>query len=184
MPYEAAFYVSRGFVFVAQDCRGKFHSTGETIPYAFDVDDAYDTVEWIVRQPWSNGKVGVTGASYYGFTTWAAVACGHPAIKAAVPQVTGIELGDLHVGSRWTQEVPQTFSMIDLLQIWTNNDDYLADADWVSTTPADVVAQARAQIGPCIAAEEILLRSQSQRWYNPYGDRHPYHTTNIPILHW
>jgi len=182
--YEAEYYVSRGFVVVAQDVRGKFNSTGKTIPYAFDVDDAYDTVDWIAKQPWSNGKVGVTGASYYGFTAWAAAASGHPAIKAAVPQVTSVDMGDMHVGSRWRQEVPAVMGMNDLLQIWTNNNGYLAEVDWTSDTPANVIADARSQIGTCISADEKLTRSESQRWYNPYGDRHPYYTTNIPILHW
>ena len=101
LKFEAEYYSSRGYAVVAQDVRGKFRSTGQTVPYAFDVADGYDTVEWITQQSWSNGIVGVTGASYYGFTTWAAVASGHPAIKAAVPQVTGIEMGHAHVGAPW-----------------------------------------------------------------------------------
>ncbi|MFF8632391.1 CocE/NonD family hydrolase [Streptomyces werraensis] len=184
LTYEAEYFRSRGYVLVAQDVRGKFRSAGETLPYAYDVDDAYDTVEWITQQPWSNGRVGVAGASYYGFTTWAAVASGHPAIKAAIPQVTGIDMAATHVGSRWSQEVPSLASFNDLLQIWTNNNGYLAAADW-STNPVDgVVAAAKDEIGECSAAVQMLARAADQSWYNPYGERHPYHTTTIPILHW
>ena len=184
LPWEAEYYRSRGFVMVTQDVRGKFQSTGDTVPYEYDMDDAYDTVDWIVSQPWSNGKVGVTGASYYGFLTWAAVACGHPAVKAAVPVVACVDMADIHVGSRWHQRVPAVAGMNDLLQIWTNNNGYLAEIDWNSDTPPNIVAQARAQIGECRGAEDMLRRSRTEEWYTPYGERHPYHTTNIPILHW
>jgi uncharacterized protein len=57
-----------GFVFVSQDTRGRFASEGANLP--FDADgqadgkwDGYDTVEWIVKQPWCNGKVGTWGGS-------------------------------------------------------------------------------------------------------------------------
>lgn len=181
---EAEYYRSRGFVFVTQDVRGKFRSAGITVPYAYDVADGYDTVEWITQQAWSNGSVGVTGASYYGFTTWAAVASGHPAIKAAIPQVTGIDMGAAHVGARWINEVPSIASLNDLLQIWTDNKGYLAQIDWGSDTVENIIAASRAEIGPSIGADDKLARSSDEGWYNPYGDRHPYHTTTIPILHW
>ena len=49
--------------------------------------DAYDTIEWLVKNtPESNGKVGVIGSSYLGFTTLMAEINPHPALKAAVPQ--------------------------------------------------------------------------------------------------
>ena len=184
LSHEAEFYRARGFAFVAQDVRGKFRSGGPTIPYAYDVADGYDTVEWITQQPWSNGRVGVAGASYYGFTTWAAVASGHPAIKAAIPQVTGIDMGAGHVGGRWTDEVPFLASLNDLLQIWTNNHGYLAEIDWGADSVEQIISTARDQIGECVGATEKLARSAGDDWYNPYGDRHPHHTTTIPILHW
>ncbi|MFT4081660.1 MAG: CocE/NonD family hydrolase [Nocardioides sp.] len=184
LKFEAEYFCSRGYAFVAQDVRGKYGSTGATMPYAFDVADGYDTVEWIVQQPWSNGKVGVMGASYYGFTTWAAVASGHPAIRAAIPMVTGIEMGDGHVGARWRHDIQSFASFNDLLQIWSNNDCYLADVNWEDETVAEILADARRRVGPCIGADQKLARSQDQGWYNPYGDRHPYYTTQIPILHW
>ncbi|MEU1515082.1 CocE/NonD family hydrolase [Streptomyces sp. NPDC005811] len=184
LTFEAEYYRSRGFVFVTQDVRGKFRSGGETLPYAHDVADGYDTVDWIIRQPWSNGRVGVTGQSYYGFTTWAAVASGHPAIGAAVPMVTGIDMGAGHVGAQWSRQVPYLAGLNDLLQIWTDRNGYLADVDWSADSVENVVAAARARIGACRAATDMLERSVDQGWYNPYGDRHPYHTTSIPILHW
>jgi putative CocE/NonD family hydrolase len=184
LAFEAEYFRSRGFAFVTQDVRGKFRSSGETIPYAYDVADGYDTVEWITRQPWSNGRVGITGESYYGFTTWAAVASGHPAIKAAIPQVTGVDMAELHVGGRWRHEVPSLVALNDLLQIWSNHKGYLAEIDWSAGPIETIMAAAREQIGECVGATQALERAVRQDWYNPYGERHPYHTTSIPILHW
>ncbi|WP_162870105.1 CocE/NonD family hydrolase [Kitasatospora cineracea] len=183
LTYEAEYFRARGFAFVTQDVRGKFRSRGETVPYAHDVADGYDTVEWITHQPWSNGSVGVTGNSYYGFTTWAAVASGHPAIKAAVPQVTGIDMGADHVAGNWKQDVPRLAALKDLLQIWTDNKGYLAEIDFAAGVP-EIIAAAREQIGESWGANHLLAATETLDWYNPYGERHPYHTTGIPILHW
>jgi len=66
------FYDSRGYAVVIQDCRGRYDSEGEWYPFVADGYDGYDTIEWIAKQPWSNGKVGMTGVSYMGFVQWAA----------------------------------------------------------------------------------------------------------------
>jgi len=63
-----ALWTARGFVLVVQDCRGKFKSEGEYRPFVDDGTDGYDTVEWIAKQSWSNGKVGMFGASAMGIT--------------------------------------------------------------------------------------------------------------------
>jgi hypothetical protein len=48
-------YTSDGYAFVVQDVRGKFGSEGFYAPFANDIEDGYDTVEWAAAQPWSNG---------------------------------------------------------------------------------------------------------------------------------
>ena len=58
----------RGYARVVQDCRGRFASEGEYRAFIDDMDDGYDTVEWIAAQPWSNGKVGMIGGSALGIT--------------------------------------------------------------------------------------------------------------------
>lgn len=183
LKYEAETFNSRGFVFVAQDVRGKFRSTGQTEPYEHDVNDAYDTVEWISRQPWSNGKVGAVGASYYGFTCWATVACGHPCVQAAIPQVTGIEMGGTHIAPNINNTVPSVISLNDILQIWTDNKGYLAEIDYTKSIE-EIVSDWEKAVGPSWAASKFLESCKKSSWYNPYGSRHPYHNTNIPILHW
>jgi len=63
---SATFYPQYGYVFVAQDVRGKNDSDGDFYPYANDFNDGYDAVEWIGAQPWCDGNVGMVGPP-----TWA-----------------------------------------------------------------------------------------------------------------
>lgn len=53
----------RGYAFVAQDARGRFASQGENLPFDLDLNDGKDTLEWISKQSWCNGKIGTWGAS-------------------------------------------------------------------------------------------------------------------------
>ncbi len=61
-------WTDNGYVFVVQDCRGRFKSEGKYFPFMDDHLDGYDTVEWSAKQGWSNGKVGMIGASAMGIT--------------------------------------------------------------------------------------------------------------------
>jgi len=90
----AAYFTQHGFHFVAQDVRGKFRSEGETLLFVNEAADGYDTIDWVAKQTWSNGRVAMWGDSYYGFTQWAAVSTGHPALRAIAPRVTGTWLGE------------------------------------------------------------------------------------------
>ena len=68
---KAAFFARHGYVFVAQDCRGFFASEGQLTPFLGEGQDGFDTVEWAASQPWSDGKVATTGASYLGMNQFA-----------------------------------------------------------------------------------------------------------------
>ena len=85
---EATFYAKRGYVFVAQDVRGKFDSEGEWKPFVNEARDGYDTVEWCAAQPWSTGNVGMIGGSYLGFVQWAAARENPPHLKCLIPIVS------------------------------------------------------------------------------------------------
>ena len=75
----------RGYVGVVAFPRGKRYSSGQTVPYEHDHQDTYAVINWISKQTWSNGKVGMYGGSYCGFTQWAATKKLHPALKTIVP---------------------------------------------------------------------------------------------------
>jgi uncharacterized protein len=79
---------SNGYVGVVANTRGKKYSPQEIEPFEHDANDAYDIIEWISKQSWSDGQVGMHGGSYLGFAQWAAVKHLHPALKTIVPQVS------------------------------------------------------------------------------------------------
>ena len=58
----------RGYAVVAQDVRGRFDSEGDWYPFINEAEDGHDTIEWIAKQPWCNGKVATFGGSYRGRT--------------------------------------------------------------------------------------------------------------------
>jgi len=68
----ARHFTDRGYAFVSQDVRGRGDSDGVWHPFMSEAADGYDTVEWIARQPWSSGRVGMMGGSYGGFVQWQA----------------------------------------------------------------------------------------------------------------
>jgi len=61
-----------GYAGVVAYTRGKGRSPGPVVPYERDGDDARAVIEWIARQPWSDGRVGMYGGSYNSFAQWAA----------------------------------------------------------------------------------------------------------------
>jgi len=65
---DVLLFLRKGFVVAVQDMRGKFHSEGEFTIYRGDSEDGSDTVDWLARQPWSNGRVGTFGCSSLGET--------------------------------------------------------------------------------------------------------------------
>ncbi len=85
---RARWFAERGFAVIAADSRGRFDSEGDWDPFTPNhKTDGYDLVEWIAKQPWSNGRVGMIGGSYSGWTQWWTASQAPPALKAIAPQV-------------------------------------------------------------------------------------------------
>ena len=81
-------FARRGYVVAISDCRGRFDSEGEWDPFgAKHGSDGYDLVEWLAKQPWCDGNVGMMGQSYMGWTQWWAATQAPPSLKAIVPEV-------------------------------------------------------------------------------------------------
>ena len=73
----AAYFVDHGYAVVYQDCRGRYKSEGRFTKYLSEAEDGYDTLAWLVRQSWCNGRVGTFGLSYAAHTQ-AALGCLDP----------------------------------------------------------------------------------------------------------
>jgi len=81
---------ARGYAGLVADARGKRLGTGEPVPYEYEAADTHTVLDWIVKQPWSDGKVGMIGGSYSGFTAWSATKRRHPALKGIATSAAAI----------------------------------------------------------------------------------------------
>ena len=91
---ETYFFASHGYVVAKQDSRGKYESEGiYSPPHGHEATDGYDTVDWLSKQAWSNGKVGTTGCSYPGETQMLQAPLMHPNLAAMIPQGAGGVIG-------------------------------------------------------------------------------------------
>lgn len=120
MEAVAARAVSAGYAFVAQDVRGKYRSEGLAFGPVNEPHDGYDTLSWIAGSEWSDGRVGMFGDSYYGYTQYAAASTSHPALRALVPRVTSTTIGiDDLVEGDGVRDIPWAAGATYLLQCWT-----------------------------------------------------------------
>lgn len=112
--------IDEGYALVIQDCRGQYSSEGNYEPLLVDarssvdgveINDATDTVEWLIAQEWCSGKVGMFGVSAYGSTVWGAAIGGAP-ILTGIPLATGSIFGGFGF---YTTGVPQ----LDVLLLWS-----------------------------------------------------------------
>jgi putative CocE/NonD family hydrolase len=93
-PLQAAYEaVSRGYVYVVQNERGRFFSEGEWDILGTPITDGYDALEWMSKQKWSNGKVGLIGCSSTAEWQMAVASQNHPALAAMVAQGYGAGVG-------------------------------------------------------------------------------------------
>jgi uncharacterized protein len=178
MPFLSHFFTERGYAFLPQDVRGKFRSEGEVNAFMHEVEDGYDTIEWITQQPWANGDVGMWGDSYYGFTQWAAVASGHPALKAIVPRVT---MADLF---RWFDGVTPLYGAHYMAEFWADGRNHHFTPDWSHRPLNEVFDPAFELIGArSIAFDRLLAEAAGQPQPRLYPDGHPFDRLRIPTLH-
>ncbi|WP_431242802.1 CocE/NonD family hydrolase [Flavobacterium sp. P21] len=77
----------KDYIGVIAYSRGKRFSPEEIFPYENEANDTYDVIDWISKQEWCNGRIGMYGGSYNGFTQWVACKKMHPALKTIVPAV-------------------------------------------------------------------------------------------------
>lgn len=91
MAHIGTVYASRGYLFLAVDCRGRYRSEGEWEPLSFDRRDGHDVLGWISRHELCNGRVGTRGHSYSGYNQLLAAADAPACLQA---MVVGVSPGD------------------------------------------------------------------------------------------
>ena len=165
LPFAGGFFASQGFVFVAQDVRGKHDSEGTYYPYIHEAKDGHDTFEWAGAQPWSNGNVGTYGFSYFGSTQWLSAPHRSPHLRAMVPIVTAQNLY-----KRWIHD--GVFRFNDVLVWHIENRGQRAerrdDVDWASAVRHLPLIEADDAIGHDVPAYDDWIRNPTT---GPYWDR-------------
>jgi hypothetical protein len=99
-PYDAGAHrwladalVPAGYAVVLQDVRGTGTSQGQFVPFVNEAADGRATLEWLLAQPWSDGRVALWGISYHGYTAFQIAQIGQPSVGAVVAINTWADLG-------------------------------------------------------------------------------------------
>lgn len=120
---QGKYFARRGYVYAVQDCRGRFGSEGTWRPFFAEPNDGYDAIEWVAKQSWSNGKVGMIGASYLGWVQWWAASQHPPHLVTMIPNVAPpdpyynipYEYGSFFLlGAIWWADVLQSEATTDI----------------------------------------------------------------------
>ncbi len=142
--------VQAGYMVILQDVRGRYASSGEFYPFVHEGRDGYESVEWAAKLPYANGKVGLFGMSYHGYTQLAAAAESPPSLKAIAPVMTmaepwedmlngTVEANDIGNFMTWTlaSVVPDQLKRQGSSKMGMAND-YIAELPkWLNDTPAN-----------------------------------------------
>lgn len=182
LPWVARYFTARGYAFVAQDVRGRGQSEGQIFAFLHEVDDAYDTLDWISQQPWSNARVGMFGYSYGAYLQWAAVASRHPALIAISP-MQGTP-GEPHLAAESAApdvEPPVSVHAVSsTFHYFTDNDDHDVDVDWLVRPAIDAVEKASEAIGRRSPSVDMMVPNFVPIPLFPQG--HPFTAAPIPVL--
>ena len=180
MPFVAEYLTERGYAVVLQDVRGKIKSEGEAVAFVHEMADGRDTIEWIARQSWCDGAVGMYGDSYYGFTQWAAAAARPPALRAIVPRLTGSDVAPV-----WMYP-GGTFRLATMAWwgAYTWVDRYLYDVrcDWSVRPFGDLVPSWLDGARSPSLDRWTAAGPRSRFWQRLYGGRRPSSELAIPAL--
>ena len=104
---------NRGYACVIQDIRGRWDSDGQYYPFQNDGEDGYDTQEWVGRQEWSDGKIGMAGGSYLGLVQWLSAPHRSQYLTCMAPRVICSDFhgGLIHPGGAFQLNVAMTWGM-------------------------------------------------------------------------
>jgi len=96
-PEVGEYFARHGYIWMIQDTRGRGDSEGIFHFFRDDGPDGYDAIEWIAKQPWSDGRVCTMGVSYLGTVQWLAAKEKPPHLVCIAPTASA---------GRWFDELP------------------------------------------------------------------------------
>ncbi|MER3496385.1 MAG: hypothetical protein C4320_06080, partial [Armatimonadota bacterium] len=161
-------FAERGYAVLVQDVRGKGESEGRWDPMVHEARDGDETISWIAKQPWSDGKVGMIGGSYGGYVQWAAASRCNPALRCIVPQVSPPMSAMRNLP--YLYGAPLLFSSLWWLQIVNGQNADMAAATRALKNPKGLLALPLAKVDQATLGvtmpgwAEWLARDRASKW--------------------
>lgn len=141
----AKYFNDHGFIVVYQDCRGRYESEGKFTKYINEAEDGFDTLQWIMEQPWCNGKIGSMGLSYAAHTQLAMACLNPPGLHTMVLDSGGFanayQCGIRQGGAFELKQATWAFKQAKLSPVAQQSPDIFAALeqenihDWFATMP-------------------------------------------------
>lgn len=180
-----------GYIVVAQDVRGKFKSEGTFTYLADDTNDGYDTISWIVKQPWSNGLVGTYGCSYPGENQILLAKKIHPHHTTMILEAAGGAIGSANQSYRYMGlyeggvfTLAGGFNHFMSYFAKDKNDrgsERMERAKVLRTLP--LIDMMKRGGGPKTDWEDIVSHDLTDPWWDKIGYITDKDRFNIPVLH-
>jgi hypothetical protein len=184
---RARYFAAHGYVFVAVSARGRGDSDGAFEPFsARDGNDAADAIAWAAAQPWSNGRVGMWGGSYLGYSQWAASGHRPPALRTIVPAAAVFPGVDYPGWGR--VNLTYQFQWLQALQGRSDwFDTAFDDAGWAEATRAqrrdgEAFADLAARSGTRASIARDWLEATSADWSKAAPSDAALAALDIPVL--
>jgi len=180
---------AHGYVGVVANSRGKRLSSNEIVPWEHEGKDATAVIDWIAKQPWSDGQVVMYGGSYNGFTQWAAAKYMHPALKTIVPYaaaspITGLPIENnifLTANYEWNFHVTNNNTMDNSVYADWEKSNNLVNTLFKSGRAFQDIDKIDGKPNPWL--QKIIKHPSYDKFYQdmlPY--RNDYANINIPVL--
>ena len=176
--------LARGYAVVAVDSRGLRASQGKWEPYIHEGRDGYDIQQWIAKQPWCNGNIGMFGTSYPAYTQVAPAPYRQPNVKALIP----VSAQSDNYGSVWSSD---GILHLAFAPIWAARQEAIAlkqpepVADWTKlawTLPLKSIPEMTGGIRSQFLADVITRESHDDFW-KAMSLRDKYSQMDVPALH-
>jgi putative CocE/NonD family hydrolase len=191
--YDARNYAkecaAHGYVGVIAYARGTHDSPRHVVPYQHDGDDARAVINWIAKQPWSDGRVGMYGDAYSGFASWAAAKRLPPALKAIATSATTAPGIDVPMGGNIFQNSAYRWSSYVTNTTTSDESTYYDDALWHALDQKWYVSGSRYRdMGRLYGKPNpIFIRwlnhpSYDRYWQEMLPYREQFARINIPVL--
>ena len=174
-------FIERGYAVVVQDCRGRGDSGGEWEPYVCELNDGYDTHEWVGQQSWCDGNVGTFGLSYPGFTQTLPASLRSKYLKAVAPIASQQDnYGHHRVNGVIQHSVSLTFLNMLGHSMQSESLKHYDQQEFFKTLPIDTAMEVVTRTHPYYKG--VIDHEQYDDWWDSYSLRNKYSEMAVPSL--